>query len=151
MPRPPTFRRSSRTIPYCDYNFCEFNPFSGAIAFYQPCNSAGMGDGICQPFPNNSGGYYGICLRPGPNSTASSCDGLLGQVSNNCVAQDICIPLNEPADPCSQTFQQSSVCLPTCNADAGSNSCPDLFGNQTTCKPYAGDPPGNLLEAGICQ
>lgn len=140
---------------YCDYNFCgpDIEPASG-VAYYGACNSAGTDDGTCEPFGTSvDDSYYGICMRNGPNPTAGACGGLLGAASASCIGGDVCIPTNQPVDPCNA--QQTSYCLPACNANSPNSgpvtpTCPGFIGTQTTCQAYSSDPSGNALQAGVC-
>ncbi len=139
---------------HCTYNLCgpDVNP-NGRVQYYGPCNSVGIGDGTCQPFPNSMNGYYGMCFRNGNINSTGACGALLGQASSACVAGDLCIPLGQPVDPCQGL--QNTACLPSCNANSGvagptTPPCPNFFGQQTSCQTITGDPVGTDLEAGIC-
>jgi hypothetical protein len=138
---------------YCTYNLCgpDVAPTSG-VSYYGACNSAGQGDGICQPFAGATS-YYGICFRSGSLPSSSACGGTLGPAAQSCVAGDLCIDDGQAPDPCSSN--QTTFCLPTCNTNSPSSGpvtppCPNFFGRQTTCQTFGNDPPGNALQAGVC-
>jgi hypothetical protein len=144
---------ASQHSGHCDYNFCHPSGGGTDVGFYSPCpiGSSVTEEGICQPVPDGTGGYYGICLRNGPQDAGSACGGLLGPRSDSCVAGDVCAVSNEPSNPCSP--QQTSYCLPVCNGnapDAGpffTAYCP--FPAEM-CHLYPADPSRNPLQAGVC-